>query len=908
MAGNWHESCANMLDAGRKAVAWVNDAANAERLGVEKRSADKRLRRIVTEINKLDSSIDRPMCVGVFGPSQAGKSYLVSILARKGEMPLTARFDGIAEPVDFLREINPGGERESTGIVTRFSLRALPSPEGFPVCLRLLNETDIVKILGNTYFFDGDPKKVVPLEREALQATLREAGEIAAGRSEQPANNRLTSEDVWDLQDYFERTFEGTRGIEILRTFWDEAAQVAPKLSIAERARLFSMLWGGLGPLTGLYTELVTAIAALGFAKEAYCGIDALLPRSESIIDVQTLLNGLGRPGQEQLRIRGAGGAVLSLPRPVVTALVAELHIAMSDQPWPFFSNTDLLDFPGARSRQPVDLEEQFNKPEGNGLADLLLRGKVAYLFERYVAEQELTSMLLCIKPSNQDVPTLPNMIGDWIAKTHGGTPQARVNKTIVLFLVLTMFDTHFVDKGGEEKADPGDRFKGRLFSSIESFFAKSHDWPTDWTPGEPFSNVYWLRNPNYPAESIIEYGDQGRELDFRSDRRAYIDRLRDGYMRVPAVQRFFRDPGKAFDEALKLNDGGVSYLAENLAPVCRPGLKDEQIASRLAELSEQLSATLLPFHVSNDVDQRLEERRQVAGSILQHVQRLGAEKRFADLLVDLQVSQHGFSDVIYDLQMRRSREKGDQKREAGPVTQTPAVQPVPSLPGMPPLPGMVPLPGGMQPSAPLTAAQPGAPSRQSSANTGLAQAAVGHWIEVMRSNARNDILSRYFQGDTKIASELVSELSNAARRSGLEGAVVSAMDRIGGALTEELDLTIEKSAFACSAVVNRFVTRFYFEAMAADQRPAAPSAEGGTEPVFVARQAANSAREIGPSPGNQQYEALAQWMYAFYRLVEDNAKSVDGLDIDIEQNSRIGAIIKAISAVPAGLAAGSRA
>lgn len=201
MAGNWHESCAKMLDAGRKAVVWVNDPANAGTLGVEKRSTDRRLRRIITEINKLDNSIDRPMCVGVFGPSQAGKSYLVSILARKGETPLTARFDGIAGPVDFLREINPGGERESTGIVTRFSLRSLPSPEGFPVCLRLLNETDVIKILGNTYFLDGDPKKVLPLEREALQAALREAEDTAAARNEQPTNNRLTTEDIWDLQD-----------------------------------------------------------------------------------------------------------------------------------------------------------------------------------------------------------------------------------------------------------------------------------------------------------------------------------------------------------------------------------------------------------------------------------------------------------------------------------------------------------------------------------------------------------------------------------------------------------------------------------------------------------------------------------------------------------------------------------
>ena len=60
------------------------------------------------------------MCVGVFGPSQAGKSYLVSILASRDGRPLQARFAD--KTYDFLREINPPGNRESTGLVTRFGL------------------------------------------------------------------------------------------------------------------------------------------------------------------------------------------------------------------------------------------------------------------------------------------------------------------------------------------------------------------------------------------------------------------------------------------------------------------------------------------------------------------------------------------------------------------------------------------------------------------------------------------------------------------------------------------------------------------------------------------------------------------------------------------------------------------
>jgi hypothetical protein len=41
----------------------------------------------------------------------------------------------------------------------------------------------------------------------------------------------------------------------------------------------------------------------------------------------------------------------------------------------------------------------------------------------------------------------------------------------------------------------------------------------------------------------------------------------------------------------------------------------------------------------------------------------------------------------------------------------------------------------------------------------------------------------------------------------------------------------------------------------------------------------------------------VADWVFAFFRLVEDNASSQDGLQVDVEQNARIGAVIKALGA-----------
>ena len=57
------------------------------------------------EARRLEQTFKKPTCVGVFGPSQAGKSYLISVLARKeGEETMIAKFDGPEPEVDF---INP---------------------------------------------------------------------------------------------------------------------------------------------------------------------------------------------------------------------------------------------------------------------------------------------------------------------------------------------------------------------------------------------------------------------------------------------------------------------------------------------------------------------------------------------------------------------------------------------------------------------------------------------------------------------------------------------------------------------------------------------------------------------------------------------------------------------------------
>ena len=159
--------------------------------------------------------------------------------------------------------------------------------------------------------------------------------------------------------------------------------------------------------------------------------------------------------------------------------------------------------------------------------------------------------MLLCLRPSNLDVTTLPAVIDDWIGITHGHTAEERRGRPVLLFFCLTMFDQHLGEKAPDVYADPsllGLRFEARMKASLLDPFAKLPDsWPLAWTPGECFKNCFWIRNPNYKAEGIIEYEGR-REIRILADKKERIAKLRAAYVGVREVNDHFRDP----DEGLR--------------------------------------------------------------------------------------------------------------------------------------------------------------------------------------------------------------------------------------------------------------------------------------------------------------------------------------------------------------------
>lgn len=858
--------CRTLEQASQQFLLWMEQYA--ERVGQEKTGLNKEFRRFVSQARRLDQAVQRPMCVGVFGPSQSGKSYLISALARKGTAPLWADFAG--QGVDFIRDLNPEGGRESTGLVTRFTIHPGETPPATPVQMRLLTQTDIVKIIGNTYYLDCDHSDDEPLSSTALGELLASLESLAQPTPTDP----LTADDVFDLQAYFERYFKGFERIRLLRHgFWEQASQLAPRLPIIERARLFGVIWGEVDALTQLYVQLYSGLQGLNFAGDAFAGMDALLPRETSIIDVQTL-KGLGETGGgDSLTVTGSSGAKVNLPRSTLAALIAELKIVIREQPWDFFQHTDLLDFPGARSREQIKDLPGF-LATAHALQSLFLRGKVAYLFERYCAEQELTSMLLCIGPSNQEVKSLPEMVYDWIVSTHGATPEQRDRQVTSLFLVLTKFDMEFEEKAGERS--PESRWITRLESSLLNFFGKQHDWPRHWDVQGCFRNSYWIRNPNFKAKHIFDYDENGQELGIRSGESKRIIAFRDAFLNDASANCYFRNPQQAWDAAFMLNDGGITYLAENLRPLCNPTLKHEQIGGQLKRLRVQIAERINHYYVSDNPEQELEKRTAVSYTVARHLIDCAGVQRFGELLQDLQVQGEELADIYYRIETRLPEDTLDSTAPSiGTAVDTDKMQKLLGL-------------TGNQEQIDSEVA-----TRKDDAAL-FAEETLTEWMQDLRDLAGNLALCEYYRFSEKLMGEFIKELIAGAQRLKLEEAITEAV-RDATRFRLKFQQLVALPAQLTANLLNNYINMLGYDALAFDKRPIV-AADHAARPIFQPRSVPANGPVLDERQASYDETYYTDWIRGFLDLVERNARFRGGVDIDVAANQRLGQLLASIA------------
>lgn len=823
---------------------------------------------------RLEEAVKKPLSVGVYGASQAGKSYFVSALA-KGQTGTVMALMGDRE-VNFLTEINPQGGKESTGLVTRLTRQHVAMRSDFPVTIELLSELDLVKIVANSFYHDVE--QIAEFDAQASSGQIQQV----LNKSASGGHGAIGAEDVVELSFYCDKHFGNSKYYSLLKQigYWSRMEQMIPVASEDQRLAYFSILWDNSPRYAKLFQNLVRELARFGGARTILCEAAALFDvengewkRSKSsVINVQTL-EALGTPDQRQIRVvRADNHAMAPIQAGVGTlsALASEITIAIAHQPHAFFSQADLLDFPGARSRHPVD-RRKFEEAPALPI-EHFLRGKVAYLFERYCNSFGMSALLLCIGPSNQEVVGLNRLIEDWVSDAAGDRPDQRQDNPVNLFVILTQFDKEFAADRG--RATDESRWDARITASLRKPFGEQQsaktNWLDRWNTQSSFQNTYWWRSPAADQPYLIRYGDNQSELSLLPDRLDYIEKLKRAYLSSELVKKHVRDPLEAWNAALMLNDGGASYVMTNLERVCRPELRARQIRRQIFSNLDKILDQLRPLYISTDAQDLQEVKLRSAHAFMGIAASLVQKRRAGDFLAALTIVEHdaiALFDEIRSEMIWGERSKSAKSATAATVIDSDLAQ--------------------MLGLASPTDASP----KTSSQAEAVVRAFINQWAFLVGKKFEDASMLKHFELEPGFVNNLCAEIVTALERQSGIAYIASELERHN--FQHDGASSNWKSAATAAIILNDFLM---YTTMQRDKERSVSKIDGSSGAIFSTNTAKpdDQTELILPEKSARfSMKLLADWAVGLYDMIKQNAFVDIRDEKQMQENLKLGRVLK---------------
>ncbi|MEG0930260.1 MULTISPECIES: virulence factor SrfC family protein [Weeksellaceae] len=559
--------------------------------------------------HRIYENIESKPVMAVFGGSQVGKSYLIkNLLSSEGE-PFLIKNNEI--DYDFLKDINPPGVgAESTGVVTRFTIdQNLKFPD-FPIQIKLLSAKDILIIVLDSFFLD-----LKKIKKYVALSDLNEHLEKLEQNISDNQQDYLTDFDVLEIKEYFENHLsKHTILFESLREskFFERVGMIIKNYSQNQWLSIFSILWLKNDNLNQLYSLLIDSLVKFNFSKNAFIKFNEVLRGGGEILDVQRLKEIYTSSVITQVKTED--GQVVQILQSLITALTSELIFTVPKElvdEKPFLKQSDLLDFPGARSRLAIELEDIDNQI----IPDMLLRGKVSYLFNKYSDNYSINNLLFCTNDKQLDVNEIPALLFNWIKNNIGENKIERSNalqntEVPPLFVIFTFFnnqlkfditnDLHYKEDSDSLNYKWDTRFN-RFFKN--EIVTQTKDWDTEWTlMNHHFQNFYLLRDYKYSSDTFDGFEIEGRETNLKPERVDYLNALKSSFENFEFVNKHFKNPTDVWEDSTSLNSDGSLRIINNLNLVSNNHTKTNYYLNKLNELITDIKSFLESLVHSDDV------------------------------------------------------------------------------------------------------------------------------------------------------------------------------------------------------------------------------------------------------------------------------------------------------------------
>ena len=569
-------------------------------------------------MRKLERAWSRPQSLGFFGPSQAGKSFLVGALLSHelGTLKVLSR----QGEVDFLQDINPAKGVESTGVVTRFSSARAPAPlrHGDFYC-RLLNLEVMLESIATGFLVECTAPAVDP---ERVERVLREARLMSGPPA--PPLFRSAWDTVWHnlLKKYQDRhpyLNELRRHPELRSEQWKSGIS-----SVAGWTTVFSLLFGGRGyssDLDRLVKVLIDGLEALGHPEAVEISLDYVRASSTnpSVIDA-ACLNAIGAPQATMSVHSSREGREVMIEPSVLAALIAEIRLPLKPVDGSLLSNTDLLDFPGGRALRGINGFEPNELNTGNleNAIEVFKRGKLTFLFEQFSLDREITALVLASPgPTKPEAIQMQHQVERWLTIRHGAPTPTDPDEVArpSLFMALTKFD---MSLGSLRSDNSKDRWDSRVEEACVEFWARSHgSWIYNWGErNHAFTNMFWIRNPYADQMNTLKPGQPDYE------------EVKAGYHQSRSVKTFIADSAQKWaamegEQEDGLPRSGIPLLASHLRSKLAENIKERELAAELRAIHTELVEALKLLAPSSD---EAEQRARLEHNALALVNAVRAE------------------------------------------------------------------------------------------------------------------------------------------------------------------------------------------------------------------------------------------------------------------------------------------
>lgn len=619
---------------------------------------------LAVRTQKLRRAWARKQSIGLFGPSQAGKSFLVGALLAHEIGSLEVLANG--KSVDFLKEINPAKGVESTGVVTRFSASPSPSLRKGDFFCELLSLDGVLQSMATGFLVECT---VPGLDVDRVERTLRDA-RLTVGPPAAPIYARAWTTVLRDLTKKYQDRHPYLNELRRHPAMKDGTPIDVP--TAAGWRLIYSLLWGGPGyakDLDQLMGTLVTATDALGFGEAVEVGLRYVRAPSgmPSILDA-SCLNAIGT-SRSLVPATTNDGRDVPLDPGVLAALIAEIRLPLRNAPGSLLEKADLLDFPGGRALSGMSGFGQADLDTGglDNAIEVYKRGKLTYLFEKYALERDITALLLCSPgPTKPEAIQLQSQVENWLTIRHGAptpTDPHEIEQPSI-FLALTKFD---MSLGALRSDNAKDRWDSRVDEACIDFWARGHNaWLFNWgAKGRPFTNLFWIRNP---------YADQMRTLE---PGHPDYETVKAGYEASRAVATHIADAEEKWsavegnDAASGLPKSGVPLLSTHLRRKMNEDIKSKELAREARAIRAELVSVLRSLTPSHDEAEsnarRIEEAKQLVQAVDGEMVRRSSGAvfgEFVDLVVAPQADVENEVQNVLDVVMPMSIKASDKVKK----------------------------------------------------------------------------------------------------------------------------------------------------------------------------------------------------------------------------------------------------